>query len=971
MHNKLQELNRQLTGQLLTDAVSRTIYATDASLYFDTPLAVAVPANEADLEHLIRFAAQNKITLIPRAAGTSLGGQATGPGIVVDLSKHFGQIIELNIQQRWVRVQPGVVRDQLNQFLAAHGMMFCPETSTSNRCMIGGMIGNNSCGEHSLIYGSTRDHLISVRCYLSDTSQAEFGPLTQQQFHEKCLGHTLENQIYRSIHHTLSRTGMAQEIDANYPEAIIKRRNNGYALDALLHSHVFDPTSHRPFNMAQFICGSEGTLAFIAEAKLNIIPIPTEKNLFVCAHFATLQQALLANLVALSHEPTAVELIDKTIVQGAAQNLSQQQNCFFIQGQPQAILIIELANNDATQLLHQANQLIAHLQTDGLGYHFPIIEGNAMTQVRNLRKAGLGILTSVTTLLKPHSFVEDTAVSPHKLPAYIAEFHQMLQSHGVDCAYYGHISTGELHFKPILNLRTQHGVELLNKIAYQTALLVKKYRGSLSGEHGDGRIRAQFIPLMLGETIYQSLVDIKQVFDPQNIFNAGKIIAPPPIALNLREQRLIDEPNFKTFFDYSNTNGLLRAIERCNGTADCRKSSAIGGVMCPSFMATHNENTTTRARANLLRELLYDKSHNNPFARKELHDILDLCLMCKGCKTECPSGIDMARYKAEFLQHYHDAHGVSMRSWLVANITRINRVGMLWPTAFNYFARARFSSNMLKRLLKFAPQRTIPALSKTTLTKWATAYLKQNNSQGKTLYFFADEFINYNDVEIGRKAIQLLIKLGYCVKLAPIANSGRTYFSKGWVKKAKALAMHNVNQLSALATPETPLVGIEPSAILSFRDEYPDIVGNQLQPTAQAIAKCAFTIEEFLATEFTLGHIDAKAFTTTSATIKLHGHCHQKALSTTLPTKQMLEIPQNYQVDEIPSGCCGMAGSFGFEKEHYNLSMQIGEMVLFPAIRKAKNEIIAAPGISCRQQIQNGTGIKAWHPVEILFDSLV
>ncbi len=968
----LQPLKTKLRGDLLSDEVTRTLYATDASIYFEKPLAVAIPKDEDDIKHLIFFAEENTISLTFRTAGTSLAGQATGAGIIVDISKHFREILEINPAERWVRVQPGVVRDELNLFLKPHGFMFCPETSTSNRCMIGGMIGNNSCGEHSLIYGSTRDHLLKIRCLLSDGSEAEFEKISKDVFLEKCKGENLENKIYEHIRALLSQKDIATAIDENYPEPSIKRRNNGYALDILLHTDAFDSESNDQINLAKLICGSEGTLAFIAEAKLNIIPIVSQSELFICAHFSSLEEALLANLIALKYNPTAVELIDKTIIQGAANNLSQQHNLFFIEGAPEAILIIELAHKNLDTLQQSAEKLISELKKASCGYHFPVIFGSDMAKVRSLRKAGLGILTGFITDAKPHSFVEDTAVSPDRLPSYIAEFRLMLKEYGVDCAFYGHISTGELHFKPILNLRNPEGVELLKKIAYRTALLVKKYHGSLSGEHGDGRLRGEFLPLMLGDKVYNALKDLKEVFDPQYIFNRNKIIAAPCIENNLREQNICKNPHFDTYFDFSPTDGLLRAIERCNGSADCRKTSAIGGVMCPSYMATLDENNTTRARANLLREMLNDTTLKNPFAEKELYNILDLCLMCKGCKSECPSGIDMARYKTEFLQHHYDAHHIPLRTWFVGNITNLNRLGSLMPKVFNLFVSNHYLSAMLKKFLGFAHQRSLPKLSKTILRKWAATFLKNLQPHGKTIHFFSDEFTNYNDVEIGKQTIQLLTRLGYTIQIAPIHDSGRSYFSKGMVKKARQIANHNIALLSHIITNETPLVGIEPSAILSFRDEYPDIVSTDLKEKAAFIAKNSFTIEEFFASEFSKGNINRALFSKESKTIKLHGHCHQKALSSTLPTHQMLEIPTNYHVSEIASGCCGMAGSFGYEKEHYDVSMQIGELILFPEIRKSTSEtIIVAPGTSCRQQIEHGTGTKAFHPVEVLFDALL
>ncbi len=972
MHNKLLDLKQSLDGGLLTDDPSLTIYSTDASLYYDRPLAVAVPKNEKDLKKLIAFASANNIPLTPRTAGTSLAGQATGSGIIVDVSRHFGKILKLNTKERFVIVQPGVVRDELNMFLKPYGLMFCPETSTSNRCMIGGMIGNNSCGEHSLIYGSTRDHLISVKCLLSDGSEAEFGPLSRAEFTEKCSGDTLENRIYRKLNEMLSRKAIAAEIQENFPEKSIRRRNMGYALDELLDTEIFTEGSSSVFNMAKLICGSEGTLAFITEARLQLIPLPKQKSALLCVHLNTLEQAFRANLVALQHQPTAIELIDEVIISLTKGNLSQQQNRFFIQGEPAAILIIELAHEDEVVLHEMAEKLVDELKSHGLGFHFPLITGKDIARVRNLRKAGLGVLSSVTAAMKPHSFVEDTAVAPGQLGLYMAEFRAMIDSYGVKCAFYGHIATGELHLKPILNLRTASGMELLQKISYDTAILVKKYRGSLSGEHGDGRLRAGFIPLVLGNTVYQCLREVKNVFDPQHIFNRGKIIDAPCIAQDLREQRLLHEPQIATFFDYAKTNGLLHAIVRCNGSADCRKSHIIGGLMCPSFMASHEEKDSTRARANLLREILADEKLSKPFASRELYDILDLCLMCKGCKAECPSGIDMARYKAEFLQHYYLAHHAALRTRLVAGITRINRIGACFPAVFNFFATNKYFSSALKRFLGFARQRQIPLLGKSTLKKWAKKYLRQNNGLGEKILFFTDEFTNYTDVEIGKKALMLLVSLGYHVEIAPVSESGRTWFSKGMLRQAKKISRKNIKKLSAVVSEQAPLVGIEPSAILSFRDEIPDIVGEDLRKNAEVVAGCSFTIEEFIVKEYEAGTINAGLFTSEVKKIKLHGHCHQKALSTTLPTRKMLSIPINFLVEEIPSGCCGMAGSFGFEKEHYDLSMKIGGMVLFPALKKTGDDyIIVAPGTSCRQQIKDGTGKTAFHPVEVLFSSLV
>ena len=964
MDAPFQLLATRMRGRLLTDETTREIYATDASLYHQKPLAVAIPNDDNDLKEILSFAKQHHIPVTPRAAGTSLAGQATGNGIVTDFSVYFRNITEVNIREGWAEVEPGVVRDELNLVLKPLGYMFCPETSTSNRCMIGGMIANNSCGEHSLIYGSTRDHLISVNCMLSDGSTTVFGPESPGTFLQRCNETGIRGAFYRMCRQELGREAISAEIKAQYPHPSIRRRNNGYALDELLDSSVFDPSSSKPFNAARLICGSEGTLALITRARVNIVPIPKTVSIFLCAHFSDLSQAIEANLTALSFEPTAIELIDKVIIKGAMQNPGQHQNCFFIQGDPEAILIIELAATNEAEAVLKAEMLCKQLKDKASGYHYPIITGKDMDRVRNLRKAGLGILTNVTTDLKPHSFVEDTAVRPGDLPGFMNEFRELLKEHDTGCAYYGHIATGELHLKPILDLRTASGLRKMEEILRHTATLVKKYKGSFSGEHGDGRLRAGELQTMLGPVIYDLLLDIKAIFDPGGILNPGKITCPPPLTSDLRETRLAGTPEPKCYFDFSDTNGLLRAVERCNGSADCRKSHHIGGVMCPSYMATLDESCSTRARANLLREALHRdlKEKKNPWKSRELYNILDLCLMCKGCKTECPSGIDMTRYKTEFLQHHHDFRTPPLRSRFVASVERLSRMGMAAPAIYN----ACTGNRTLKKILGFDPDRTIPALPRQSFRKWLQKH-QDDNPPEKSVAIFADEFTNYQDADVGIAAAETLVKLGYHLITAPICDSGRAALSKGFVKKAKRLAVSNLIQLSDLLLHNMPIVGIEPSAILSFRDEYPSLSGESYKDAAQRLATQSFTFEEFIEMEFRKGNIRSNQFTDLPLHILLHGHCHQKALSEVTTAVTMLSIPENYTVEEIPSGCCGMAGSFGYEAEHSALSFKIGELVLFPSVRKANPETaIAAPGTSCRQQIADGTGRKAFHPAQIL-----
>ena len=980
MNSKLKKadwerLSAKLDGDLYQSGPWKIMYATDASAYRSIPAAVVRPKNVNDISELINFAKETGASLIPRAAGTSLAGQVVGDGIVVDISKHFTRILELNVNEHWVRVEPGVVLDELNLYLQPHGLFFAPETSTSNRCMIGGMIGNNACGAHSLLYGSTRDHTVSIKGFLSDGSLVEFSSLNEDEFNSKCQGTSLENSIYRQIREVLGDPVKSKSIRDDYPDPRVERRNTGYALDMLLRQAPFTKEGV-PFNFSGLVAGSEGTLMFITEAKLNLEPLPPKVKGLICAHFNTLAESFLANLIILKHNPGAIELIDKVILDCTKENITQSKNRFFIQGDPGAVLVIEFARAAIEEIEELRTKIIKDLQNAGLGYHFPLIVGPDINKVWALRKAGLGLLSNLPGDAKPVSVIEDTAVYPEYLPQYIADFNVMLKSHGLNCVYHAHIATGELHLRPVLNLKDPKDVGLFRIVATETAKLVKKYKGSLSGEHGDGRLRGEFIPLVIGEENMEILRRIKETWDPLNIFNPGKIVHTPPMDSSLRYEPGAPVKEIETIFDFSSSGSYLQMAEKCNGSGDCRKSELIGGTMCPSFMASRNENTTTRARANILREYITQSAKKNPFDSREIYDVLDLCLSCKGCKSECPSNVDMAKLKAEFLQHWYDLHGIPLRSRLIAYITSINSLGALAPPIFNFFISNKFSSGIFKGITGFAQARSIPRLAKTTLKHWAKKNLKKLNDNlpltNREVNLFVDEFTNYNDTEIGIAAIKLLNKLGYRVSLPVHGESGRTYVSKGLIRTAKKIANRNLESLKDKVSVEKPLLGIEPSAILSFRDEYPDLAEPQLKETSARLAKCAFMIDEFLSSEMEMGKITVDLFTNEPALIKLHGHCQQKAIASTESTKKMLSFPINYKVEEIPSGCCGMAGSFGYEKEHYDLSMKVGELVLFPAVRKTDvSTIIAAPGTSCRHQIKDGTDRKALHPIEVLYNALL
>ncbi len=972
---KLAAFQQDFEGEILADDAIRLMYATDASAYREVPLAVTYPKNDNDLKKLILFAGENNTSLIPRTAGTSLAGQVVGGGIVVDISKHFGKILEINKEEHYVRVQPGVVLDEMNKVLQPTGLFFAPETSTSSRCMMGGMLGNNSCGAHALVYGSTRDHTLEVKALLSDGSQAVFGPLTTPEFHKKCQLPGREGEIYRQIRATLENPEIQKEIKEQFPVPELKRRNTGYAIDLLLQTDPFTGNGV-PFNFSKLLAGSEGTLALTTEIKLNLVPLPPENKALVCVHLDTVAESLKANLIALKYKPYSIELMDRVILELTRENIEQRKNRFFVKGNPGAILIVEFAEKNMEVIREKAKAMEEAMRQAGLGYHFPMVTGENIDRVWDLRKAGLGILGNMPGDSKPVPVTEDTAVLPDLLPDYIAEFEEtILHKYNKEVVYYAHISTGELHIRPVLNLKDPEDVELFYKIGRETALLVKKYRGSLSGEHGDGRLRGEFIPLMVGDKIYHLFKELKRTWDPGHIFNPGKITDTPRMNTSLRYQPGQETPEIKTYFDFSKDLGIVRAAEKCNGTGLCRKTEIIGGTMCPSYMATRDEDKSTRARANILREFISKPGQKNPFDHQEIYQALDLCLMCKGCKSECPSSVDMTKLKAEFLQHYYEAHGIPLRSRLIAHIAKINRLGSLAPGLYNFFQQNKFLSGLSAKILGFAPERKFPLLSKTTLDKWArknNSHLKNRPFPNGKVYLFNDEFTRFNDTDVGIKAILLLTKLGYEVVLPKHLESARTYLSKGMVKKAKAIANTNIRMLKDKISDETPLVGIEPSAILTFRDEYIDLSDKALQKEAENLAKNALMIDEFLEREIKAGKIKKEQFTQTHKHIKLHGHCHQKSLASTKPTLFVLSFPENFTVEEIPSGCCGMAGAFGYEKEHYELSMKVGELVLFPAVRNSSPEtIIAAPGTSCRHQIKDGTQRTALHPVEILYDALL
>ncbi len=968
---KLKELNKKLLGELLFDDLILALYATDASVYRKLPLAVAYPKTTEDIKKIIAFAKANNTSIIPRTAGTSLAGQCVGEGIVVDVSKHFTKILAFDEKAQTITVEPGVVRDELNNYLKPFGLFFGPNTSTSNRCMIGGMVGNNSSGTTSIKYGVTRDKLISLHTILSDGSEVAFSEVSTKEFKKKITLNTLEGKIYQCIYEALLPNTVQDTIREEFPKPEIHRRNTGYALDELIDNTVFKDTSKK-FNLSKFLSGSEGTLAFTTQITLKLDKLPPEKTTIIAAHFYSIDDCLNSVAAVMKHDLYSCEMMDKTILDCTKHNKEQQENRSFVKGDPKAILMCEVRANNESDLKDNVEQLIKTLDHLEVSYANEILKGKDINKANTLRKAGLGLLGNIIGDKKAVACIEDTAVTLSDLANYIKDFSNLMKRYKQDAVYYAHAGAGELHLRPILNLKKKTDVTLFREITTDVAHLVKKYQGSFSGEHGDGIVRSEYIEFMVGKANYEIMRRLKKAFDPNCIFNPGKIIDSYPMDENLRYVADRKEPEINTIMDFSASEGILKEAEKCNGSGDCRKLPEFGGTMCPSYRATRDEKDTTRARANALREFLTQSDKANKFNHKALKTVFDLCLSCKACSSECPSSVDVAALKAEFLYQYQKENGTSLRTKLFAYNNTLNGVGRYFLSITNFMFSNTLTSSLIKKAIGVAPLRSLPILSKKTLSKEFNLFEKrlENKIYIKTVYLFNDEFTNQLDASIGVDALYLLEALNYKVKIINNNESGRAFISKGLLKQAKQVANENISKYKNVITSDIPLIGIEPSAILTFKDEYLKLADDKV--SANKIAKNTYLIEAFLSNEIAIGNIKSSQFTKESETIKFHGHCHQKAQSNQIHSFNILNVPENYKVTIIPSGCCGMAGSFGYEKEHYKVSMQVGEQTLFPAIRKAnKNVLIAANGTSCRHQIKDGTQRVALHPISILKNALI
>lgn len=957
----LEKLKSNLKGELHFDSLTQALYATDASVYRKRPLAVAYPKSGSDIQKLIRFAAKHNVGLIPRAGGTSLAGQCVGDGIVVDVSRYMNLILELDTNVQTVRIQPGVIRDELNDFLKETGLFFGPNTSTSKYCTLGGMVGNNSSGSTSIRYGVTRDKVVALKGYMSDGSEVVFEDLDAKSLKEKTLQNDLEGKVYQLLLDTLSQKEIQKEIRDAFPDATVHRRNTGYALDALLDLQPFTD-SGRPFSICPLIAGSEGTLFFITEITVQLDALPPPHKRMVAAHFDSVKKSLQAVVPAMEHELQTCELMDKAVLDCTKNNKSQLQNRFFIEKDPEALLLLELARDNEEEIETATETLCKSLSEFG-AYALPILKDEGIAKALDLRKSGLGALGNMVGDTKAVACVEDTAVPLNQLSDFIEEFTDLMTRHNQQAVYYAHAGAGELHLRPILNLKKTTHIRLFRTITTEVAQLVKKYRGSLSGEHGDGIVRSEFIPQMVGAKNYGLFKRLKSTFDPKGILNPGKIVDPYPMDKSLRAQP--HTPEIKTTLDFSANMGLVRAAEQCNGASVCR--SLRGGTMCPSYRATRNEKDTTRARANALREFLLHNENENRFDHPELKKVFELCLSCKACASECPSNVDVAAFKAEFLHQFYKSNTRPVRDRVFGKVAWLNQMASKIPGFSNAVLQNPISGGLIKKMLGVAPRRSWPIYDRQTLLQWAASHTQ--NKSNRLVYLLVDEFLNHSETHIGIKATKLLNALGYEVRFTPLIDSGRSQLSLGLLEEARHCANRNIQMLSQLLDDNIPLLGLEPSTLLGFQDEYPKLAHDK--SLAKSLAKNCFLFETFIANEIDAGRIASSSFSNHPKTLHIHTHCHHKALDNQEDVFKMLELPTNYTVVPIDSGCCGMAGSFGYAKERYEVSMQIGEEVLFPHIRQMTSDaILVANGTSCRHQVHDGTQTQALHPAEVLYDAL-
>ena len=954
-----RELSRIVEGEVRFDAYSRLLYSTDASMYQVEPIGVVLPRTTADVQAVLELANQYHVPVLPRGGGTSLAGQTVNQAVVLDFSMFMNQVLEVNREERWARVQPGLVQDELNAHVRPMGLLFGPDTSTSNRATLGGMAGNNSAGSHSIAYGKTLDHVLELRGRLADGSTVVLRDLGPDELAAKSRLDGLEGQVYREVRRLVDQH--ADEIRSRYPK--IMRRVSGYNLDEFVKA--------QPFGLHRLAVGSEGTLVVATEMTVRLVPKPRHTALVV-VHYRALEEALESSPEILTAGPYAVELTDKMILDLARANIEQRGRTGFVQGDPAAIMIVEFAGDSEAEVRSKVEAFESLRERARMGYAaHRAYDPTEQQSIWRLRKAGLGLLLGMKGEKKAIAFVEDTAVDPARLPAFIAGFREILDRHGAVAGYYGHCSVGCLHIRPLIDLKTEAGLRQMRAIAEEITALVMEHGGALSGEHGDGRARSPFNALLYGPRLYDAFRQVKRAFDPKGLLNPGNIVDAPPMTESLRFGPSYRTWEPETLLDFSGQGGFAAAVELCNGIGVCRKK--LEGTMCPSYMATLDEEHSTRGRANALRAVLSGRAPRSDFTGKRLYDVLDLCLECKACKAECPANVDMAKLKYEFLAHYYRANGLPLRNRLFGRIHRLARAGSALAPVSNWIARAAPSRWLIERLCRIDRRRPLPAFARTSFSRWFARRRPRGSGALGEIVLFHDTFNTYQTPEVAVAATRLLEAAGYRVSLADRKCCGRPMISKGMLGEARANASYNVAQLVEPARRGVAIVGLEPSCLLTLRDEYPELLRSE---DARLVARHSLLLEEFLQREMAAGRgptLLAAAGGRADAPrprVLVHGHCHQKALVGTGPTVAVLRAA-GYQVSEVDAGCCGMAGSFGFEAEHYELSLRIAGRRLVPAVKAAGNDVaICAPGISCRQQVEHTTGRQAVHPAQLLWEAL-
>lgn len=938
------EFTRSIKGEVLLDAFSLAMYATDASIYQIRPIAVVLPKDKSDVIKTIAWARENNFTLLPRGGGTSLAGQTVGQSIVLDFSKYMNQTLEINTEEMWVRVQPGKVRDVLNAELAPLGLHFPIDPATSSRANIGGMVGNNSSGTKSIIYGKTVDHILEASVLLADGTLLYLKEKTKEEVQTLSEQPNREGEIYKSFVAIIEKNKVL--IESKFPK--VMRRVGGYNLDEFLHS------AH--WNLAKLITGSEGTLATTLEVKLNLVPLPKYKSVCV-VHFDALLDAVGAITPILNFKPSAVEILDKIVVDLSRENLTTQRHCHFISGDPEAILIVEFYADTMEEVMNRPMAMVKDLQQKGMGYAFPLFpQGPEYEDVWVVRKKGLGLMLGIKGKKKPLPFIEDAGIPTEYLKEYIDKTLQICKKHGTEVAMYAHVSVGVIHVRPILDLREQVDVKRLEDIAEDTFHLVMEYGGSWSGEHGDGLVRSYFNERYFGQSLYQAFIEVKQLFDPENLMNPGKIISNQKISENLRYGTAYSDIPVTTAFQYKTEQSFQESVHMCTGVGECRK--LLGGTMCPSFKATRDEEHSTRGRANALRMAMSGQLGEEGLTSRRLQETLSLCLSCKACKSECPSNVDMAKMKSEVQQLFFDKNGTSIRDKMIRDAPKMaKRFAGSFATSINKIQSTSLFRSGLEKFAGFDKRRTLPSYAKTPFYK----YFQENKARflkaPRKVVLFADTYLNYHEPEIGKDAVKLLNDCGYEVILANVGCCQRPKISHGFLREAKEAGKVTINELVKFIDKGLKIVMCEPSCASALNDDFPDLLSDE--KLAEKLKKNVLMIDVFLHQEMANGALKTK-LRAKAGELHVHGHCHQKALYGTQSMQSTLY--DNKEFNEIPSGCCGMAGSFGYEKEHYDLSEKIGNEILFPTVKKlSKNASLAACGFSCRHQIDHFTGVKAKH----------